>query len=286
MENNNEIIKRIIKQIENDKRIYKIKEYVNKPVELKSVRGIDENMQEMEVLKSNIMNGNSSFSENILSTSNDDNDGPPRTYPAKRLIVKLILDNFLEDYLYFDKGGFSKMELLDSKLFTSSNTNNCEDLIISTIEGIPFRCSDVDASMFLGCSTLYEFDFGKTFQNDVVLKKSYRNAPIGFHRYKTLNSTFNSMFNTYAFSKYDSLLVLTPHIMEYLISLNEKYSKKLEVSFVNKKLYIKFSGYNLFNMSKTTTSISEEKIKHFASQLEDLHILIKFLKEILLINSW
>ncbi len=198
-------------------------------------------------------------------------------------IIRIILDEALGNYTYYPKGGFTNKELELSKLFTSVD-RDYQDLVLSTVAGINFRRSDVYVSTETGIkdpSGLYEFDFNKSFSDNVILYKSIAGRSIsGFIKTKSLNKQFNKTFKIITKTKYDSLLILTPHVMEYLIELDKKYDGKIELSFINHKLYIRVIGENLFANTERNLYLKEEKIIEFIEELESVQKLISFLKNI------
>jgi hypothetical protein len=91
---------------------------------------------------------------------------------------------------------------------------------------------------------------------------------------------FNKTFKILAKSKHDSLLILTPHVMEYLINLNNKYDGKIELSFINHKMYILIMDQNLFSKADSIYYLEEDEIVEFALELDNIKELISFLKNI------
>lgn len=207
-------------------------------------------------------------------------------YVDASFITRIILDEVFQEYAYYQYGGFTKRELRESKLFTNADLEHrIEDLIVTHYDDVKLRRAEVfkinNLSLIPGKknSAIYEFQFAKTFQNDVLLIKSSLGRGNKMKKNKTLNKAFNKAFKILSFTKYDSLLVLTPHVMEYLITLDTKYDGKIEFSFTNNKLYIRINNQNYFEDQSRIHFVEEHKIKSLLEELDDIMYLVKFLRQ-------
>ena len=202
---------------------------------------------------------------------------------CKQKAVKIVLNNMLNEYIYYSNGGFTERELCETGLYDQGE-RLCEDLVVSEMEGISFRRADVFSTsqdIITQYSALYEFDYKKTFSNDVILLNSIsgRMKP-GYKKTKTLNKDFNKTYKILTKKKYDSLLILTPHVMEYLISFNQKHNGNIELSFINYKLYIKINGQNLFATTQRIYILEEKRILESIKEIEGIREIVSFLKSI------
>lgn len=146
--------------------------------------------------------------------------------------------------------GISESEVIDSRILKNEDRYHTEDLITGKFDNINFRCADVHqqdvrrsgkhttvVTVFKG--RFYEFDFNKNFKHDLLLLQPGKFRPFSnFQKIKMESVHFNSEIKVYAKNEHEAFYILTPHFMEKLLYLDNKYRDKISFSFHNNKLYI------------------------------------------------
>ena len=206
---------------------------------------------------------------------------------AKEEIIRRILSDLLPESKYYLKGGITRKEAEQSRFYDTEMELEFEDLILGKLSGFNFRLCDVINIKYYNntkieyYTSLFEFDFNRTFSNDVVIVKKYKRFKYkGYLKLKTLNKDFNKIYDVYALKKYDSLLILTPHVMEHLLKIKNSFDLDVEMSFINSKMFLVFYGLDIFEIKSYYTGIiNQDDILHFKKQLKEIEKLITILNE-------
>ncbi len=192
---------------------------------------------------------------------------------------------------YFCDKGFTENEVVNSKLLKKEDRFNSEDMITGDFNDVRFRCSDVHiqdvrrsgktttvVTTFQG--RFYEFDFFKNFKHNLVLLQSGRfRSMSGFNKIKLESVEFNNEFKIYAKNDHEAFYILTPHFMEKLLKLDEKYHDKISFSFLNNKLFIAIDDRkDSFDFKAFGSDVNQKLIDSYVYEFEAIKDFIEYLR--------
>ncbi len=220
------------------------------------------------------------------------------TSKVKELSIKFKREYVVEemkkafpDSLYNATDGFYENEVVNTGLLRNQDRYFSEDMISGSFEGVRFRCADVkqqDVSkdskgrthtrtVFLG--RFYEFDFPKSFKSNILVTQTIGYGLFSnYKRVKMESVDFNSELKVYAESEIDAFYLLTPHFMERLIYMDNKYNDKISFSFQDRKLYIAINNrINTFDI-KAFKEVDHSTIKEYVEEFNDIKSFVKVLK--------
>ncbi|TDG37468.1 DUF3137 domain-containing protein [Pedobacter changchengzhani] len=166
-----------------------------------------------------------------------------------------------------DKGIYEN-EFTESQLFTTSpDRYSTEDLVIGKVDKTAFYFAEIHAEYKTETSTkngtktewhdifkgiIFTADFNKNFKSFTVVRpRDFGNA-FGAWFSKNLfsitskdiinleNVDFEKAFVTYGMDQVEARYILTPAMMERILTLNKQSKLNISLSFINSKLYIAF----------------------------------------------
>ncbi len=186
----------------------------------------------------------------------------------KTHFVSAMLGEFFENPSYVWDRGFSEEVVRSFGLSQMGNRFSSEDYISGTYKGVSFEQSDVriqyhtsgknshTTTYFEGRMFVFQFDKHSMLPVQVFSEGfMYRAKPAaGFKMSKvTLESVeFNKRFDVKAVNEHDAFYVLTPHMMEKIIELQERFGY-VAFNFSDNRLFVGFKcGMGAFDadMSK------------------------------------
>ena len=160
---------------------------------------------------------------------------------------------------------------------------NSSDLISGKIEDVSFLTSDCRTeqmrtytdskghthtewvTVFLG--RFFMFEFNKNFVGNLIVSENTGNFPslYNFEKIKMESIDFNKMFKTYTTNDETAFYILTPHIMEKLMAIQNKYKGFCSFSFIDNIMY--FSLYN--NIDTFELRLNKKIDEKFLNSLGD-----------------
>ena len=184
--------------------------------------------------------------------------------------------------------GLTEMEIMQTSLYKLGNRLESEDLLSGEYKGVSFKQADVhiwnhietdeenrDVEYFNG--RIIMFDTKTDYSSSVrVISKSkilgkgdYR---LGFdeaHRVEMESMEFNDLFNVYARTGHDAFYILTPEVMEHMLTIWKKYGKDdknqyrdMSFHFRDNKFYFAVeNGGSTFEPGKFPISYPDERKK-------------------------
>ena len=173
----------------------------------------------------------------------------------KNNIIRKIVSALCQEADYNPGRGVPETMFSISGLFHAPDRYFSEDLISGKIGKTDFICSEIVAEdrhvsydskgrkheywslLFKGFFFIADFhkDFtGRTIvKNDSIFKFGF----VG-NRVKLENPAFESRFDTYSTDEIEARYILTPSMMERLMALDKKFSRKIQFSYVGSSVFI------------------------------------------------
>jgi hypothetical protein len=207
----------------------------------------------------------------------------------KKVYVTDELKKVFPASTYIYNHGFSESEVVKSGLLYDRDRYASEDMISGNFDNVNFRCSDVlqkevrrsgksttVVTVFQG--RFYEFDFPKTFKSNLLLLQPYNYRPFSnFKKLKMESVKFNSEMKVYAQSELEAFYILTPHFMEKLLYLDNKYLDKISFSFLENKLFIAIDSRKDYFDIKPFRTVNKSIVSEYREELNDIKELIEVL---------
>ena len=224
----------------------------------------------------------------------------------KRDIVKVLLEDKVEELEYYPDKGIPYNEIADLNVINMGDKYSSEDFISGKYKGVPFRQADVriieESTDSEGKRTEYVtfmgrwmiFDFNKIFKANVqVVQKGFKTAK---HkrlfvekesRYKKVSmesEVFNKLFTVYAQNEHDAYYLLTPSIMERLSKIINNNMGKMMFCFIDNKLHVAINnGKNSFEPGSVFKSLNIDDVKQ--KTISEIDIITQFVDELNLENN-
>jgi hypothetical protein len=174
-------------------------------------------------------------------------------------VLTNLLSEMVENGHYDPDKGLSQGEVYSTEFIKKADRFHTEDYLSGSIEGVHFISSDVKLEERHveytkdGTRTYYEtyflgrvfiFDFNKPFNGYIqVLETSRPTVRRGYKKIKLESVDFNKKFRTYSTDEHNAFYVLTPHLMEALMSFEKKNKGYVGFSFIDNKLHIGINNF-------------------------------------------
>lgn len=223
----------------------------------------------------------------------------------KEHVVKAVLEEYIDDLVFDPKGGIKKEVIAGTEMMMMGNTYSSNDYIAGRYKDIYFEQADVEiqdvhnngkntttVTYFKGRWMIFEFN--KRFAYDMQIKEksfSYskrKNKLFGpkEERFKKIDfedSSFNSVFTTYARNEHEAYYIVTPHFMQNLMEFNNAVPGNMLLCFVDSKLHLALNNNkDAFEPSVfKKTDLARER----QSITDDLSIIMKFVEGLKLDNN-
>lgn len=174
----------------------------------------------------------------------------------KQNIISVILARQCSGATFEPGKGVSENRFVGSGLFSvAPDRYHSEDLISGKIGATSFLCSEIHAEKkqvttnAKGHSTttwitifkgfFFIADFQKNFKGQTtVYRNSWIKLRFGEERVKLENPEFENSFDVYSNNQVEARYLLTPSLMERLLTLDRKFPGKITVSFRNSNVMI------------------------------------------------
>lgn len=212
----------------------------------------------------------------------------------KELLVKGVFEKYFDD-VTIESDGFDYDFVEESKLIPCGNTYNSDDLISGSYHGVRFMRSDVCMQQVTSngkttTTTTYfhgpwmVFDFPKKFASYLCVKeKSFSGGNPGgwfgsIDKFKMENVAFNKRFNTYGSSQHDTFYILTPHFMEQIMAIDDRFEGDLCLGFIDNRVHVLLdNGENAFE-PPLFSSVTEADIHEIDTQVKMICKIMDYLK--------
>ena len=227
----------------------------------------------------------------------------------KNYFVKTSLEKVFENLKYQPDNGIPCSTINSTNMIYTGTRYSSNDLITGNYKTIGFTQSDIHiqdertrtdsngntktyyVTIFKGRWMI--FDFNKSFKSDVqVTQKGFENSKITsyfskknkFQKVEMESQEFNEKFNVYAKQPLEAFYILTPRIMEKILTLDKKNEGKLLLCFVDKKLHVGiYDNNDSFEHKNVFKDINKQEIKNNISK--DIQKITMFIDELELNND-
>lgn len=207
----------------------------------------------------------------------------------KQEVVGKLVTEFVENGEFNPNHGLSQQQVYSTEFIKRADRFHSEDYLAGSMDGVRFVSSDVVLEerhvehTKNGTRTYYEtyykgrvfiFDFNKPF--DGYLQVLERGRPLsnrGFKKVSLESVVFNKKFKTYSTSEHSAFYVLTPHLMEALMTFEQKNKGTIQFSFIDNLLYIGINNFRdtfELQMFKTLDNSTFDEFKRDLLVIKDV----------------
>lgn len=209
-------------------------------------------------------------------------------------LIGEIVQNLCPAASYSPNDGISESVFSNSGLFTSPDRYHAEDQISGYVDKTSFVCSEVHAeerktrttksgtqhywvTIFRGF--LFMADFHKDFKGKTtIIRNSLFKLKFGESRVKMESPEFEKVFDVFSTDQVEARYLITPSMMERLLSLNSRFGKDVTISFRNSTILVAIpSSRNCFEAS-VWRSLSDMRI--LKADFEVIHSLLEIVDEL------
>lgn len=217
----------------------------------------------------------------------------------KQFIVKRTLESFFTDLLYIPEKGIDKEVLKNSYIYTG-DIYSSNDYVKGKYKNVLFEQSDVKivekreekdskGNTHTYYDTIFQgkwmiFDFNKNFKYNLAVVQDSIVYPKEVKKIKLENDDFNKKFAVYAGNEEEAFYILTPHMMERLLKLDEDNKGRVSLLFKDNKLYIGLNNYTDSFEPPTYMKKIDEKVE-IEKALKDIKSITQFVDELDLDNN-
>ena len=216
---------------------------------------------------------------------------------------ELYLKPYIESLGFSYKMGalFQEKEVRQSEIFDGFDRFRADDLVYANVDGVDFMFCDIRLEKDIGTGIPFIFknnyatffegpffvaNFNKKICSDVFVFSNTTLPPSGL-RYKLLggreipidNADFNQNFTIYANDAMTVMYVLTPALMEKILSLKQLVKSDISLSFKQNKIYIAIArGADSFEPSLDQPILNARIAKDIKADLDAMLQIVKILK--------
>ena len=216
---------------------------------------------------------------------------------------ELYLKPYIESLGFSYKMGalFQEKEVRQSEIFDGFDRFRADDLVYANVDGVDFMFCDIRLEKDIGTGIPFIFknnyatffegpffvaNFNKKICSDVFVFSNTTLPPSGL-RYKLLggreipidNADFNQNFTIYANDAMTVMYVLTPALMEKILSLKQLVKSNISLSFKQNKIYIAIArGADSFEPSLDQPILNARIAKDIKADLDAMLQIVKILR--------
>lgn len=221
----------------------------------------------------------------------------------KMNVLESSLKTINESLSIVPQSGLPEYEFISSELFsTEPDRYKTQDLISGIVDKTSFWFAEVHAeyekerqtkngtrtewlTIFKGI--IFVADFNKNFAVSTIVRPKTFGDSIGAWFSKNIvsfgstelvqleNSAFNNQFATYSGNQIEARYILTPTMMERILSLNNKSDDTISLSFINSKMYIAFPlSTNYFEAPIYKSLLASDLLTDDLSIVEFMHNIV------------
>ena len=227
------------------------------------------------------------------------------TKAYKQTFVKTSLEKVYTDLEYEPDLGISRDVIADTGMMNMGDRYYSDDYVKGKYKNITVEQADVhieeESTDSDGDTTYYTifrgkwmiFEFNKNFKADIqVREKGFTNAKVGwlfakkedkFKKVQMEDQAFNKSFTVYAQNEHEAFYILTPQLMDKIMTLNEKVNGALLLCFVDNKLHVGLHNNKDDFEPKLSKEIKEDEVIN--SVVEQIKEVTDFVDELNLSND-
>ncbi len=216
---------------------------------------------------------------------------------------ELYLKPYIESLGFLYKMGalFQEKEVRASEIFDGFDRFRADDLVCANVDGVDFMFCDIRLEKDIGTgipfifknnySTFFEglffvANFNKKIHSDVFVfsnttlpPSELRHKLLGGRKIPIDNADFNQNFTIYANDAMTVMYVLTPALMEKILSLKQLVKSNISLSFKQNKIYIAIArGADSFEPSLDQPILNARIAKDIKADLDAMLQIVKILR--------
>ena len=216
---------------------------------------------------------------------------------------ELYLKPYIESLGFSYKMGalFQEKEVRQSEIFDGFDRFRADDLVCANVDGVDFMFCDIRLEKDIGTGIPFIFknnyatffegpffvaNFNKKICSDVFVFSNTTLPPselqhklLGGREIPIDNADFNQNFTIYANDAMTVMYVLTPALMEKILSLKQLVKSNISLSFKQNKIYIAIArGADSFEPSLDRPILNARIAKDIKADLDAMLQIVKILK--------
>ncbi|WP_297948052.1 DUF3137 domain-containing protein [uncultured Campylobacter sp.] len=216
---------------------------------------------------------------------------------------ELYLKPYIESLGFSYKMGalFQEKEVRASEIFDGFERFSADDLVCANVDGVDFMFCDIRLEKDIGTGIPFIFknnyatffegpffvaNFNKKIHSDVLVFSNTTLPPselqhklLGGREIPIDNADFNQNFTIYANDAMTVMYVLTPALMEKILSLKQLVKSNISLSFKQNKIYIAIArGADSFEPSLDQPILNARIAKNIKADLDAMLQIVKILK--------
>ena len=216
---------------------------------------------------------------------------------------ELYLKPYIESLGFSYKMGalFQEKEVRASEIFDGFDRFRADDLVCANVDGVDFMFCDIRLEKDVGTGIPFIFknnyvtffegpffmaNFNKKIHSDVFVfsnttlpPSELRHKLLGGREIPIDNADFNQNFTIYANDAMTVMYVLTPALMEKILSLKQLVKSNISLSFKQNKIYIAIArGADSFEPSLDQPILNARIAKDIKADLDAMLQIVKILK--------
>ncbi len=216
---------------------------------------------------------------------------------------ELYLKPYIESLGFSYKMGalFQEKEVRQSEIFDGFDRFRADDLVCANVDGVDFMFCDIRLEKDIGTGIPFIFknnyatffegpffvaNFNKKICSDVFVFSNTTLPPselqhklLGGREIPIDNADFNQNFTIYANDAMTVMYVLTPMLMEKILSLKQLVKSNISLSFKQNKIYIAIArGADSFEPSLDQPILNARIAKDIKANLDAMLQIVKILK--------
>nr|WP_314120193.1 DUF3137 domain-containing protein [uncultured Campylobacter sp.] len=216
---------------------------------------------------------------------------------------ELYLKPYIEGLGFSYKMGalFQEKEVRASEIFDGFDRFRADDLVYASADGVDFMFCDIRLEKDIGTGIPFIFknnyvtffegpffvaNFNKkicsdvfVFSNTTLPPSELRHKLLGGREIPIDNADFNQNFTIYANDAMTVMYVLTPALMEKILSLKQLVKSNISLSFKQNKIYIAIArGADSFEPSLDQPILNARIAKDIKADLDSMLQIVKILK--------
>lgn len=216
---------------------------------------------------------------------------------------ELYLKPYIESLGFSYKMGalFQEKEVRQSEIFDGFDRFRADDLVCANVDGVDFMFCDIRLEKDIGTGIPFIFknnyatffegpffvaNFNKKICSDVFVFSNTTLPPselqhklLGGREIPIDNADFNQNFTIYANDAMTVMYVLTPMLMEKILSLKQLVKSNISLSFKQNKIYIAIArGADSFEPSLDQPILNARIAKDIKADLDAMLQIVKILK--------
>ena len=216
---------------------------------------------------------------------------------------ELYLKPYIESLGFSYKMGalFQEKEVRQSEIFDGFDRFRADDLVYANVDGVDFMFCDIRLEKDIGTGIPFIFknnyatffegpffvaNFNKkicsdvfVFSNTTLPPSELRHKLLGGREIPIDNADFNQNFTIYANDAMTVMYVLTPMLMEKILSLKQLVKSNISLSFKQNKIYIAIArGADSFEPSLDQPILNARIAKDIKADLDAMLQIVKILK--------